>query len=247
MRTTITPDPGASGPAGFTDAFTLKIGVADSTASPTDAATFAIALAQADSNAGQSETVKLAFPAPDFTDANLTPTEARQLALRCWATGCTTNETATGNNVNPAAANGQNDGVFAQCHTGSGTPPSTVNPNTVTTGSMNVPGGLTIISAQLRMYFKTGAIAAAVADNLNITASSTGGYLNVVWQGPALATLLYPGEDYSVSGLTVNLTGLTLTQLQNMQLKASYTAGILALPQTTIQIDAWAVEIVASI
>lgn len=179
-----------------------------------------------------------------MNDSNTTPTEVRTMTLRSWASGCVTNA-GTGNTVNPANANGQNNGVFANCAPGA--TGDLTNPVTVTTGSMNFPGGLTVISAQLRIFFKVGSILAAVADNLNITATSTSGYSSTPWQGPALATLLYGGEDYSAAGLTFSLAGLTVTQLQNLQLKASYNAGIVALPQTSIQIDAWCIEAVVII
>jgi hypothetical protein len=249
VRTITKAGGGGSTNSGLTDAFSLNIKVAE-TANPvpTDLATFLIKLLQAETNATQTELVQLKFPSGDFGDSNSIPTETRTTTLRCWATGCTSNDTTTGNTIAPANANGQNDGTFAHLKTGTGTP-DTINPATITTGSMNVPGGITVVSALIRVWFKVGAITLAVADNLNITYNTGGGPSGTVWQGPALATLLYPGEDYSTTALswTKDVSSLTLAQLQALQLVASYNAGVLLAPQTSIEIDSWSVDVTINI
>lgn len=248
MRRWGSKTPASAGSSGMTDAFTLGIKAADSNVVPTDAGTFLLRLAQGETNAAQSETVQLAFPSPDFGDTSPVPTEARTITLRSWATGCTSNDTTTGNTIAPGNANGQNDGTFAHLKTGTGTA-DTVNPATVVTGSMNVPGGITVVSAVVRVWFKVGAILLAVADSLFINMTASGGINRRVWTGPTLATALYAGEDYSTSALSLthNVTDLTLAQLQSIQLTASYNSGVILAPQSSIEIDAWAVDITASL
>lgn len=237
-----------SGPAGFTDNFSLNVKLADTNDVQTDDSTFAIALAVSDTNDVQSETLKLTFPAGDFGDDNPTPTEGRQLFLRCWASGCTTNNTSSGNTVAPANANGQNNGTFANVTTGTGVP-DTTNPVTVTTGSMNVPAGLTVVSAKIRIYFHTTGTLAAVVDSpgVDIQITAPAALAQTLWNGPALA-VLYGGENYDNGSFTVDLPGPpTLANLQAIVLQARYSASVVALPQYAILVDAWCVEIEATI
>ena len=69
----------------------------------------------------------------------------------------------------------------------------------------------------------------------------------VVWQGPALATVGWPGVDNSIVPLVFNVTSLTLAQLQSLVLTASYNSGVVLTPQSTLLIDAWAVDITATL
>jgi hypothetical protein len=234
------------GGGGISDAFGLGINIGDSNVAPTDAATYAMALAQAETNATPTETTNLSLPAPDFADLNPAPTEARTLVLRYWATGCTTNDVASGNTVTPANANGQNDGVFAHCKTGTGTG-DTTNPVTVTTGSLNVPGGLTILSASVMVWFKAPAITGASTDTLFLRITASGGVNQHVWDGPASSTLNWPGVDHSASPLVFDVSTYTLAQMQSIALNGSYNATVVLAPQTSLEIDAWAVAVTASL
>lgn len=197
--------------------------------------------------AGMTETAQLNFPAGDFDDSNATPTEGRTVTLRCWASGCTSNDTATGNTVAPSNANGQNNGTFANVTTGTGAP-DTTNPVTVTTGSMNVPSGITVVSAQLRIFFHATATLAAVLDSpgVDIRITAPAALVATVWNGPALA-VLYPGENYDSGNYTYSLAGASLADLQALVLVARYSASVVALPQFAVLVDAWCVEITATI
>ena len=238
---------GGGGGPGISDAIAIAIIAPEiANALPTDLAAFALAVLSSDTNLAQTEATKLSFPAPDFGDASPAPTDARTIVVRFWATGCTTNDASAGQTIAPANANGQNDGVFAPLKTGTGTA-DTTNPATVTTGSFNVPSGLTITHASVVVWFKIASIGVALLDSFSITASASSGYSATVWQGPALATIGYPGADYSIVPLVFNVSALTLAQLQSLVLTASYNSGVVLTPQTTLNIDAWSVDITATL
>lgn len=134
-----------SGPAGFTDDFSIELVVADSTSTPTDAATYEIALAESDTNAGQTETVTLGFPAGNFGDDNIAPSDAQAFTARVWLTG-----NAGSGVTSPANADGQNNGTVATLATalaGSSTETMTspIGPA--------IPAGMTLTSVIYRGWF----------------------------------------------------------------------------------------------
>ena len=112
---------------------------------------------------------------------------------------------------------------------------------------MNVPAGLIITKASIVVWFKLAAIGIALLDSFSIVATASGGYSATVWQGPALATVGYPGVDNSVVPLKFDITALTLAQLQSLVLTATYNSGVVLTPQTTLNIDAWAVELTVTL
>ena len=237
---------GGSGPA-FTDAIGLAITAAEiPNATPTETTAFAIAVLTQDTNVLPTEAVQLKFPPPDFGDTSPVPTDARTIVIRCWATGCTTNDASAGQTIAPANANGPNDGVFASLKTGTGTA-DTTNPATVATGSLNVPAGLTITHASVLVWFKMAGIGIALLDSFSITATASGGYSATVWQGPALATIGWSGVDNSTVPLVFNVTALTIAQLQSLVLTASYNSGVVLTPQSTLFIDAWSVDLTSTL
>ena len=238
---------GGGGGPGISDAIAIAIIAPEiPNALPTDLAAFALAVLSSDTNLAQTEATKLSFPAPDFGDASPVPTESRLIVVRYWATGCTTNDASTGQTIAPANANGQNDGVFAALKTGTGTP-DTTNPATVVTGSFNVASGLTITHASVLVWFKMASIGVALLDSFSIVATASSGFNATVWQGPALATVGWPGVDYSTVPLVFNVSSLTLAQLQSLVLTASYNSGVVLTPQTTLNIDAWSVDLTATL
>jgi hypothetical protein len=230
--------------AGLTDSFTLNIQANDSNNTPTDASTFAIALSQAETNPTPSETATLTFPSGDFGDSNAAPSESRLFHIRSWATGCASNDA---NLANPGNANGQNDGAFCNVKTNNALGDLT-NPVTLTTGSMNWPGS-TVISALIRVFFKVPGVTLALADTLFISANSTGGFNQHIWDSPPTTTIGWPGVDFSseATSFTFNISSLTVTQLNNLQLVGSYSAAVVATPTTMLQIDAWAIDAVVAI
>ena len=127
------------GGAGFTDEFSLNIKLADSNAVPTDADAYAIALAQSETNAEQSELVKLGLSGLD--DSNAEPTDARSALIRVWLSG------SAGSGVtNPANANGPNDGTLATISTAVLGDAFEIMLSALGT---NVPSGITFSSAIL--------------------------------------------------------------------------------------------------
>lgn len=137
---------GGDGPD-LTDGFTIGIGVADSNAAPTDDATYAMALTQADTVPGQTEAVSLTFPAGVWAETQPPPTDANSFAVRVWLSG------SAGTGVTAAAnANGQNNGTIATLRTQvAGTNPIVM---TSTLGA-NIPGGVTLGSCVYLGWFRS--------------------------------------------------------------------------------------------
>lgn len=234
---------GSQNPA-LSDGFKLSILASDSNSLQSDVAAYSLTLLQAESVPVQTESVTLTERG--LGDVSPAPIDARLIVLRSWCTGATSNDAVSGNTVAPASTNGPNDGVFCNCTTGTGTA-DTTNPVTVTSGSMNVPAGVTVASSRLRLWFKVAAIAAASTDTFSISMTATGLASQVIWAGPVAGTVAYPGVDYSAGTFTFDTSALTLAQLQSIVLTASYTATVVLVPQTSIKIDAWAVDITSNL
>lgn len=94
-----------------------------------------------------TETVKLAFPAPDFADTSNAPTEANSFTLKAWLTG------SAGTGVtNPGNANGSNDGAVATLQTA----PAGTNPIVMTSNcGSGLPAGITLTNCTLYGFYKS--------------------------------------------------------------------------------------------
>jgi len=221
---------GTGGPAvpAFTDSFSLGIKVVDSNATPTDAASFAMALSLADSNATPTEAVILKFPAGSFSDTNAAPTDSRSISIRSWATGCTDNDASK---TNPANANGQPGGApYTKVSTNLSLGDIT-NPVELTTGSMNYTYGGTGTAKNLYLYFKIADARVSALDTVVITWSD-GTNSGTAWTWGLVA------EDRTGTPLIVALADAVA--LATMVVKVTYTASVVAAPQSVlgIQIDA---------
>lgn len=134
-----------SGPAGFTDSFSIALTFPDTNTVPTDAASYAMTLAQSDSNAGHSDSVELKFPAGVYVDSSTAPSDVKDFAVRVWLSG------SSGAGVtNPTNADGQNNGTNATVSTA----PLGSNTETLTSlVGVNLPAGLSVASAVYRGWF----------------------------------------------------------------------------------------------
>lgn len=219
-----------------TDAFKIAITAADTNALPTDTATLAIADTEVDTNALPSETAKFAISGSALAETNNTPTEVRAVVVRSWATGCSSNDA---NQAGTANANGANDGVFCVVKTNNALGDLT-NPVLLNTGNMNFPGGV-VTSALIRVWFKVPARTTAL-DTILIKATSSGGFSQTIYTHSGTALV-----DHSSGDFTFDISTLTNTQLTNLALQGSYMAQVVAVPETSLQIDSWSIDATESI
>ena len=127
-----------SGPAGFSDDFSIAIKVDESSAAPTDEDRYAIAHEVSDANAGQSEDVELKFPTGTWNDPNAAPTEVSSFTVRVWLSGTADLDGAPANASN---ADGEPDGSVCTLQTNAlGSNEESINTDL---GAV-VPVGLTI-------------------------------------------------------------------------------------------------------
>lgn len=172
--------------------------------------------------------------------------DGRTVNVRVVGTGATTNwNGATGSDpTSPGNANGQNNGTFAQCTTHFGvTDTNTANPFTLTSAAFAaVPSGLTILSAVIRIWWKMAAASAATEQvqftySLDNFASST--TIGFFQQTAAV--------DHSTGDYTFDISALTVAQMQALRIRGQYTAAVVATPLTSLEIDAWCIDLTASL
>lgn len=225
---------GGGGPA-FTDTFSLNIKLADSNAAPTDAATFAIALAESDTTNTPTDTLKLAFPAPDFADSSNTPTDSNAITIRVWLSGTTMD--STNGVTNPANMNGQNDGAVA---TFTSAAAGDANPRTHSALGANVPT-FTVSTALYRGWFKSVNTLVTSTTKL-VMHSTTGAFADItMFSNTALNTTI----DHSTGDFTFNLIAAgvnTLAKLQTCQLLASTQDAVAGVTPAVLTCDAGAIE-----
>lgn len=224
-------------PLGFTDDFHINIVAADSNLTVNDAATFALTLLETDTIAGMTETVKFGFSGTEFADTVATPSEGRSFAIRVWASGCTDNDASK---TTPANANGQNDTVHAVVKTNNSLGDLT-NPVVLSSAAFAaVPSSGTWTTKFIRLYFNIPSRTTAL-DTIQFVYNIGAGDV-AVYTHSGTAAVNHGSGDF-----TFDVSALTLAQLQNMVIKASYTAVIVAAPETQINLDAMAIELVGTL
>lgn len=224
---------GGGGGTGFTDSFSIGIKAADSNAAPTDNKSFQIALTQSDTNATQTETVKLGFPAGVFGDSSAAPTDGNSFALKVWLSG------SAGSGVtNPSNANGQNDGAIATLQTVAlGT-----NPIIMTSAlGANVPT-CTITSLIYRGWFKS--VSPVITGEGKITIKSTGALFSdiVMFTNSGLGVTV----DHLTGTFTYDLYAAgvnTLAKAQSMTVEHRTTDLVAGVTPHVLTVDAGCVEI----
>lgn len=216
----------------FTDAFSLKINLTEDNAAPSDAAAFAIALLQTDSNADLTETVTLAFPAPDFADTNLTPSELNSFTLRIWLS-------SSSGATNPGNADGQNNGTVATLQT------AVAGASTIQMQSnlgVNVPSGVIITSASYRSWFKS--VNTLITSTGRIDMTSTGGlFANIaLFNNSALnATVDHLSGDFTFDLVAAGVN--TLAKLQSCHISHQVNDAVAGVTPHVLTVDAGCIEI----
>lgn len=214
----------------FTDTFTVQIGAPDSNASPTDAATFQLSGSYADTNAGHGEAVSLGFPSPDFGDSNQAPIDTTSFTVRAWLSG-----SAGAGVTNPANANGQNDGANAVIST------AIAGPTTETLTSalgVNVPTA-TISAAIYRGWFSV--TVPLGTSTTEVIAQSIGGLFTDVVMFTSATTVSHSTGTFTYDLIAGGIN--TLAKIQSLRILHRTTDIAAGVSQSTMNVDAGAVEI----
>lgn len=224
---------------GFTDAFSLRISASDNNVVPVDAATFLLGFLLADSNAGQTETAQLKFPAPDFADTSIAPADANTFTLKIWLSG----GTATANGVtNVANSNGENNETVATIRSAA---LGTANPSITSALGANVPAGVSVVSAIYRGWFES--VNDLVTSNGNIIMRSIGSLFTdkVMFTNAGLNTTV----DHLTGDFTYNLVanGIdTLAKIQSCQVIHNTHDAAAGVTPHVLTVDAGAIELSAA-
>lgn len=237
MSNTPTPRAGSSSPHGGADSLEIKdsfpsmeLIVAESNSALTEVTGFEIDITQTESNAAQTEAVILEVILPEETNA--VQTETTVAAIRAWGSGSTDNDSSR---TTPANANGQNDGVFSIISTNLALGDLT-NPVELTTPTFTgAPVSGTFSAKRIRVWFNIGA---------NLATADTIQLFYKIGAGARVAFYTHGtgAVNYNDGSFTFDVSALSLADLANLDLIASYTALVVAVPLTEIQLDAWCIE-----
>jgi hypothetical protein len=224
---------GTSGPAGFSDSFSLQINASDISSVPTDDSTFVINLSLSDDVAEQSETVTLAFPSPDFADTSDLPTDGNVFTVRVWLAS----SSGTGT-TNPTNADGMNDAAVATLQTVAlGTNPITL---TSTIGA-NVPA-VTVTAVTYRGWFKSVNTLATSTGTL-IMHSTTGLFTDITMftNSATNTTINHLGGTFSFDLFAAGVN--TLAKLQSCQMLHRVSDTVAGISPHVLTVDAGAIDI----
>lgn len=220
------PVGGANGLLITEGSITLGITAAESLGAKTATDAFVIRVTNSETLTG-SETNRLNLM--PVAEANSAQVETRTAFIRYWASASADNDASR---TTPANANGANNATFCTVKTNNSVANLT-NPVTATSGVFGTPGTGTPTAKRLRIFYKVAA--APILDTVTLTYN--------IGAGDVAIRTVTAAEDFTATGLTFDISGLTLAQVQALSIKASYTAAVVALPTTSIQVDAWAVEL----
>lgn len=226
--------PNGSVSPGFSDSFKISLLLADVSAAPNDIASFLLRVAQNDTNALQTEILKLTFPSPSFGDSNIAPSETKNFLLRFWLTG----SAGTGT-TNPSNANGSNNGILATLTTvAAGTNPIVM---TSVLGA-NIPSGLTISTAVYRGWFKSVNNLATSTGSITMRSTSALFADIIMFSNVALNTTI----DNTVTPFSFNLitAGInTLAKLQSCQVLHKTNDAAAGVTPHILTVDAGTIEL----
>lgn len=216
----------------FSDSISLQINVLDGNDAPADLATFLLNANYSDSNAAQTETLRLDIQG--LGDENVAPTDASSFTLRVWLSA------SAGTDVSNAAnANGPNDAANAVVSTAA----LASNPEVMTSAlGSNLPSGVALTDVIYRGWFRaqttlitsTAAVIARstsglFADVTMFTQSSLGGDTNHLG-GTFTFDLIAAGID-------------TLAKLQSLQILHRCNDAVAGVTPAVLTVDAGCLEI----
>lgn len=231
----INPSGGAGGIEGLLikeSGFKINIGLPESSAALSHSELYNINIAQPENNAALQEAVILRFTGAQFNEVNASLTETRNSFLRAWASTSIDNDSSR---TTPTNANGQNNATTATIRT-SLVLGDLTNPVILTSTMSGIPTTGTFTSKTIRVFYS---IPARISTSDTLTFKYNVGAGDVTFFTHSGTTAV----NNLTSGQTFDISGLTLTQLQTIQLKATYQASIVATPETQINLDSWNIEL----
>lgn len=225
-----------TGPAGFTDSFSLRVSAADTNAALADTAAYAMTAAYSDSNAAAADAATLKFPSPDFADTSAAPSDTDTTTLRAWLSASTV--VSTNGVTNIANMNGANNATVT---TYTSQAAGDANPRTTSTLGANVPT-VTVTSAVVRVWFKS--VNTLATSTTQLVISSTGGLFadKVMFSNTTASSTV----DHLVGDFTYDLiaNGVnTLAKIQSVVFKASTQDAVAGVTPAVLTIDAATIEI----
>lgn len=221
------------------DGFALRMLLADTNPAVTDAATYVLSLALADTIGTPTDALtKLSMTG--FGDNLATPTDTRSITLRYWGAGSTDNNSSK---TNPIRVDGPPtfDAAGRSAVKTNNSLGDLTNPVILTTPTFNVPTSLpgTVTAKIIRVWFNA-AVRTTSLDTIKLFYNIGAGDVAIYTHGTA-------AFDSNAGTFTFDVGGLTLTQLSTIALKASYTAQVVASPESVINLDAWCIELVTTL
>lgn len=169
-----------------------------------------------------------------FSDVNGSLSESTTFKQRYWASASSDNDASR---TTPTNANGQNDSTFAIVKTNNALGDLT-NPVILTSTTFGTPASGSFAAKRIRAFFNIPA-RATTADTPLIIQYKLGAAAPVTIFTHSGTTAL----DHLAGTFTSDISGLTLAQVQTISLLASYTSAVVAVPETSIRVDAWCVEL----
>jgi hypothetical protein len=214
----------------ITDAFpSLKIRGSDTIAVPTDAASFLLRATYADTIAAITETAKLNIRG--LTDSLAAQSDNRSFTVRTWAAGCFDNDDSQ---TIPSRVNGANDASRAGVKTANAVGDLT-NPVILTAPNFAVPN-LAYTSKTLRIWFNMPVVVGAWADTATIVRNTEGtGEIT-------LFTATGAAVDHNAGTFTADVSALSHADLVTLDVFFSYTAAVVASPQSVFNVDAVSID-----
>lgn len=220
----------------------LSLTFGDTNAAPTDAATYLIQLAQAESNAALTDVLSQ-MKINGLGDSNVAPSDGRS-ATATWTQGATT-AAGTGNWTTPANAQGLRDGTNANLTDGaldSNAGTLTLDPYPDPTADFST---WAISTVTFRLF--------GVGTNFSLSPANPSLFLESSIDGAAWSTIetVTANFDNSAAGnprLLVPPTpggGWTWANINNLRFRCRYVTGIIAVTGT-VNIDAVELKVVAT-
>lgn len=182
--------------------------------------------------ASKTESNKLSLSGTAFNDANASILDVKNTFIRHWATTAVDNDS---DKTVPANMIGANNSTFCTVKTNNSLADLT-NPVTATASVFGNPTTGTYTTKKIRIFFKVPA--RLVATDIITIVYNTGGGNTTLYTHSGTALV-----DNSISGDLYDVSSLTLTNLSSLNVIGSYTSTLVASPETSLQIDAVAIEL----
>lgn len=215
-----------AGPSGLTDAFSLGIKVAESNANPTDAASYVLGLALADTSAAPSDLLQIGFTLPDSIAA---PTDAYSSVGILWGTG-----SAGAGVTTPANADGPNNATTAVVSTAvAGATTETLTSNC----GNGAQAGTVYTSIKFKGWYRLNTVL-VTSEAKVVIHSSTAAFTDIIIESIAAVNTI--NDHLTIPFISPELIGTidTLAKLQTAQIVYSTTDVAAGVSPAIVTVDA---------